>query len=139
MSGDGTAEPIRPVRLVTEEGAAATPARTDLNVEWVAAGAAASVFVAALVVWTVRWWRERGLSAEERAFRKVARGLWLKRREREVVRRVARAHADEPPAVAVLVSMEAFDAGAAAVRAKGEVGEGELARVRERVFGLRGE
>lgn len=130
-------EPLAPVHLVTGREAPA-PRATMLNTGGVAlliAAIVASVAFAAAAAWFVRWSRERVLPPEERALRRMSRGLRLRRSERSIVREVAAAHAEAPPAVAVLVSREAFDAGAVLARAGGRATDVEIRRIRRKVFG----
>lgn len=128
--------PIAPVHLVTgREADPSAHTAADVSPAWTAAAAVACIAFAAAAAWFIRWSRERVLPAEERAFRRMARGLRLRRRERQIVTQLAAVHAATPPPVAVLVSREAFDAGAAVARAGGKAAEVELRRIREKVFG----
>ena len=98
---------IEPIRLATQE---AGDAPTD-GAAWTS-WAAGLALVAALS-FAAHWlWRVRRLSAEERAFRALARRLWVPRGVRRTIRGMARA-AGLPP-VALLLSEHAFRSAAAA-------------------------
>lgn len=117
MSGART-----PVRLITSDAELAPAASPAPEAGWsawgIGLGGAAILLCGVAAVLAARRRRWRRLSAEERAFRALARAAGLRSERRELVRRVAAAGLPGVQPVAVLVSPSALSRACAAAEGK---------------------